>query len=261
MNLWLIDAFTDTPFAGNPAGVCLLDEEKPDAWMQSVAREINQAETAFLLKRDGGFGLRWFTPTVEVDLCGHATLASAHFLWSAKKLKAKEVATFHTRSGILSARRADGWILLDFPATPAEPCEPPPYLLSAFNALGAPVFQSRFDYMIVLEKAAAVRSPKVDFRLLREIETRGVIITAPSDEPGVDFISRFFAPSAGVDEDPVTGSAHCALAPYWAQRLGRNALTGFQASARGGMVRVEVQGDRVQLGGKAVTVVKGTLEA
>jgi predicted PhzF superfamily epimerase YddE/YHI9 len=261
MQLWLVDAFTDVPFAGNPAGICLLDEAKPDAWMQSVAREINQAETAFLLKRDDGFGLRWFTPTVEVDLCGHATLASAHFLWSAKKLKAKETATFHTRSGILSARRADGWILLDFPATPAETCEPPPYLLAAFNALNAPVFKSRFDYMIVLEKAAAVRSPKVDFRLLREIETRGVIITAPSDEPGVDFISRFFAPSAGVDEDPVTGSAHCALAPYWAQRLGRNALTGFQASARGGTVRVEVQGDRVQLGGKAVTVVKGTLEA
>jgi predicted PhzF superfamily epimerase YddE/YHI9 len=260
VHLWLIDAFTDTPFAGNPAGVCLVDEEKPDAWMQSVAREMNQAETAFLLKRDDGFGLRWFTPTVEVDLCGHATLASAHFLWSAKKLKAKETAKFHTKSGVLTATRADGWILLDFPATPAEPCEPPPYLLAAFNAMAAPVFKSRFDYMIVLEKAAAVRVPNVNFRLLQEIETRGVIITAPSDEPGVDFVSRFFAPAAGVDEDPVTGSAHCALAPYWATRLGKNALVGYQASPRGGIVRVEHRGDRVQLGGKAVTVVKGTIE-
>lgn len=260
MHLWLIDAFTDTPFAGNPAGVCLLDEEKPDAWMQSVAREMNQAETAFLLKRDDGFGLRWFTPTVEVDLCGHATLASAHFLWSAKKLKAKETAKFHTKSGVLTARRADGWILLDFPATPAEPCEPPPYLLAAFNALAAPVFKNRFDYMIVLDKAATVRASKVNFRLLKEIETRGVIITAPADEPGVDFISRFFAPAAGVDEDPVTGSAHCTLAPYWATRLGKNALVGYQASARGGIVRVEHRGDRVQLGGQAVTVLKGTIE-
>jgi len=261
MQLWLIDAFTDAPFAGNPAGVCLLHEAKSDAWMQSVAREMNQAETAFLLKRDDGFGLRWFTPALEVDLCGHATLASAHFLWSAKKLKAKEKATFHTKSGVLSARREKDWILLDFPATPAEPCEPPPYLLAAFNALGAPVFKSRFDYMIVLDKASAVRAPKVEFRLLREIETRGVIITAPSDEPGVDFLSRFFAPSAGVDEDPVTGSAHCALAPYWANRLGKTALVGYQASARGGIVRVEIQGDRVQLGGQAVTVVKGTIDA
>lgn len=261
MNLWLIDAFTDTPFAGNPAGVCLMEEEKPEVWMQSVAREMNQAETAFLLKRSDGYGLRWFTPTLEIDLCGHATLASAHFLWSAKKLKAKETAVFHTRSGVLTARREKDWILLDFPATTAEPCDPPPYLLAAFNALSAPVFRSRFDYMIVLEKAAAVRAPKIDPRLLREVETRGVILTAPSDEPGVDFISRFFAPAVGIDEDPVTGSAHCTLAPYWAGRLGRNALVGYQASPRGGTVRVELSGDRVQLGGKAVTIVKGTLEA
>jgi predicted PhzF superfamily epimerase YddE/YHI9 len=228
--------------------------------MQAVAREMNQAETAFLLKRDDGFGLRWFTPAVEVDLCGHATLASAHFLWSAKKLKAKEKATFHTKSGVLTAAREGDWIHLDFPATPAEPCEPPPYLQAAFNALAAPVFKSRFDYMLVLDKPSAVRNPKVDFRLLKEIETRGVIITAAGDEPGVDFISRFFAPAAGVDEDPVTGSAHCALAPYWAAKLGKSALVGYQCSPRGGTVRVEVRGDRVQLGGQAVTVVKGTIE-
>ena len=260
MHLWLIDAFTDTAFAGNPAGVCLLDEAMPDDWLQSVARELNQAVTAFLLKQEDGYGLRWFTPTVEVDLCGHATLASAHFLWAAKKLKAKETARFHTRSGLLTARKKADWIFTDFPATPAEPCEPPPYLLAAFKALDAPVFRSRFDYMIVLDKPGAARNPSVDHRLLREIETRGVIITSPSDTAGVDFLSRFFAPSVGVDEDPVTGSAHCTLAPYWAERLGRKTLLGYQASARGGTVRVEHKGDRVELGGQAVTVVKGTLD-
>ena len=259
MHLWLIDAFTDAPFAGNPAGVCLLDKERPDEWMQSVAAELKQAETAFLLPGDDGYQLRWFTPTVEVDLCGHATLASAHFLWALKKVKPKSTARFHTRSGLLTATRSGDWITLDFPSTPAETCEPPPYLLAAFQALGAPVFKSCYDYMIVLDKPALVREPKVDWRLLREIDTRGVIITAPGDQPGVDFISRFFAPAAGVDEDPVTGSAHCALAPYWAQRLGKTSLMGYQASPRGGTVRVEHVGDRVMLSGQAVTVLKGTI--
>ena len=259
--LWLVDSFTDAPFAGNPAGVCYLDQPRPEAWMQSVALELNQAETAFLTPAGEGYALRWFTPAVEVDLCGHATLASAHFLWATKKLKPKAVARFETRSGTLTAKRADDWITLDFPATPPEPCEPPPYLLAAFNALGAPSFRSRFDYMVVLEKAAQVRNAKPDWRLLREIETRGVILTAPGDEPGMDFISRFFAPAAGVDEDPVTGSAHCALAPYWAGRLGKPALVGYQASRRGGTVQVEVAGDRVQLAGRAITIVKGTIEA
>jgi predicted PhzF superfamily epimerase YddE/YHI9 len=260
MHLWLIDAFTDQAFAGNPAGVCLLDGAKPDAWLQSVARELNQAETAFLLPQSDGYSLRWFTPTVEMDLCGHATLASAHFLWTSKKLKPKTAATFQTRSGTLTAVREGDWIQLDFPATPPAPCEPPPYLLAAFKSLGAPVFRSQFDYLVVLDKASQVRDAAVDMRLLREIETRGVIITAPGDQPGVDFVSRFFAPKVGVDEDPVTGSAHCALAPYWAERLGRSRLTGYQASARGGMIRVEHAGDRVRLGGQAVTVVKGKLE-
>ena len=258
--LWLIDAFTDVPFRGNPAGVCLLEEPVPDAWMQSVALEMQQAETAFLVPEDDGYRLRWFTPTLEVDLCGHATLASAHFLWEKKLVKPKGTARFHTKSGLLTANKKDGWIRLDFPATPAEECEPPPYLLAAFKALGAPVFRSRFDYMIVLEKAAAVRSLTPDPRLLKEIETRGVIVTAPGDEPGMDFISRFFAPAVGVEEDPVTGSAHCTLAPYWAARLEKPALVGYQASPRGGTVRVERSGDRVILGGKATTILKGTLE-
>ena len=260
-DLWLIDAFTDAAFTGNPAAVCSLKAPMPEEWMQSVAREMNQAETAFLVPRKDGFDLRWFTPTVEMDLCGHATLASAHFLWAKRKLKPTGSAQFHTRSGLLTAKKKGKWIVLDFPATPAEPCEAPPYLLDAFRASGAPVFKSAFDYMVVLEKAAKVRELKPDFRLLNAIESRGVIVTSPSDEEGVDFLSRFFAPTVGVPEDPVTGSAHCALAPYWAERLGRPKLVGRQVSARGGIVQVEVAGDRVCLGGQAVTVVKGTIEA
>ena len=261
LDLWLIDAFTDAPFAGNPAGVCLLPKPRSDEWMQSVAREMNQAETAFLVRQDDGYQLRWLTPTVEVDLCGHATLASAHFLWKKRLLKPKATAMFHSRSGVLTARQKDGWIVLDFPATPAEPCEPPPYLLDALKSKDASVLRSKFDYLVVVEDAARIRTLQPDVRLLGAIETRGVIITAPGDQPGIDFISRFFASAVGVTEDPVTGSAHCALAPYWAGRLGRTTLVGYQASARGGMVRVEVAGDRVLLGGKAVTVLKGTLEA
>jgi len=258
IDLWLIDAFTDKAFAGNPAAVCLLTKPKSDEWMQSVAREMNQAETAFLMPRKDGYDLRWFTPTVEVDLCGHATLASAHFLWAKRKLTPKATGQFHTRSGVLTAVKKKDWIILDFPATPAVSCEPPPYLLDAFRASGAPAFKSRFDYMVVLEKPAKLRELKPDARLLKAIECRGVIVTSPSDEPGVDFLSRFFAPGVGVDEDPVTGSAHCTLAPYWGERLGRSKLVGRQVSERGGTVQVETAGDRVLLGGQAVTVVKGT---
>jgi predicted PhzF superfamily epimerase YddE/YHI9 len=259
IDLWLIDAFTDAHFAGNPAGVCFLPKARPDEWMQSVAREMNQSETAFLVKRKDGYDLRWFTPTTEVDLCGHATLASAHFLWAKRKATARATIRFHTKSGVLTAARKQDWIRLDFPSTPPERCEPPPYLLDAFKAQGAPVFRTAFDYMVVTEHPAKLRALQPDFRLLGAIETRGIIVTCPSDEPGVDFLSRFFAPMAGVDEDPVTGSAHCALAPYWAGRLGRKVLVGKQVSPRGGIVRVEHAGDRVILGGKAITVIKGTL--
>jgi predicted PhzF superfamily epimerase YddE/YHI9 len=261
LDLWLIDAFTDAPFAGNPAGVCFLPKPRTDEWMQALACEMNQAETAFLLKEVDGYRLRWFTPTVEVDLCGHATLASAHFLWKRGLVKPRATTTFHTRSGVLTAKQKAGWIVLDFPATPPTPCEPPPYLLDALKSKDGVVLRSQFDYVVVVGDAARIRTLKPDARLLNAIETRGIIITAPGDQPGIDFISRFFAPAAGVAEDPVTGSAHCALAPYWAGRLGRTALVGYQASARGGMVRVEVAGDRVLLGGQAVTVLKGTTEA
>jgi predicted PhzF superfamily epimerase YddE/YHI9 len=259
--LWLIDAFTDRAFAGNPAAVCLLDRERPDEWLQHVAAEMNQAETAFLLRRDDGYSLRWLTPAVEVDLCGHATLASAHFLWQKKLLPPKAEARFHTRSGVLTAKKAGEWIVLDFPATPGAVTEPPPYLLDSLKCPGADVLFNDTDYMVVLPAAARVRNLTVDYRLLSAVEARGVIVTAPSDIDGVDFISRFFAPQAGVDEDSVTGSAHCTLGPYWGARLGLTEMTGYQASPRGGQVRIELAGDRVRLGGKAVTVLKGKLNA
>ena len=257
--LHLIDAFTERPFAGNPAAVCLLSEAKPDAWLQQVANEMNQAETAFLRALPDGFELRWFTPTVEVDLCGHATLASAHFLWEEGHLAREAVARFTTRSGVLTAELRDHAITLDFPATPPRPCPDPPGLLEALGCGAAEVLQSAFDYFVVLEHAATLRGLTPDLRALNAIPARGVIVTAPSDTAGADFLSRFFAPQVGVDEDPVTGSAHCALAPYWALRLGRNRLVGWQLSARGGVVGVEVAGDRVRLSGRAATVVRGRL--
>jgi PhzF family phenazine biosynthesis protein len=258
--LHLIDAFTDEPFAGNPAGVCLLDAARPDAWLRAVAREMNQAETAFLRPIETGFELRWFTPALEVDLCGHATLASAHFLWKGGHLEPGRPARFHTRSGLLTATLQADWITLDFPATPALPCDTPARLLDSLGLASAtPVLRSQFDYFVALEDPGTLRALTPDFRMLREVNTRGVVVSAPSDLSGVDFISRFFAPAAGVDEDPVTGSAHCALAPFWAARLGRPKLVGYQASARGGTVRVEDAGERVYLSGKAVTVVTGTL--
>lgn len=259
--LWTIDAFTDRPFHGNPAAVCLLAEEMPEAWMQQVAAEMQLSETAFLLRDDDGFSLRWFTPTTEVDLCGHATIASAHFLWSAGHLKPQAEARFQTRSGLLTARERDGWITLDFPATPAEPAYPPHGLEDALGTTAKRVGRSVYDLLVELEDEAAVRAVKPDMRALREIPARGIIITARADTPGYDFVSRFFAPASGVPEDPVTGSAHCALGPWWAAELGRDDLVGYQASERGGVVRVEVRGDRVRLAGHAVTVCRGTLEA
>ena len=259
--LHLIDAFTSTPFAGNPAGVCYLETPQPEAWLQAVARELQQAETAFLTPRQDGFGLRWFTPTVEVDLCGHATLGSAHFLWSSGRLAPGAVARFHTRSGLLTATRAGSWITLDFPATPATSSPVPAELFPALGLAPVPLLRSKFDYLVVLEDAAALTALRPDLGRLARVESRGVIVTTPSDREGVDFLSRFFAPAVGVDEDPVTGSAHCALAPYWAARLGRPALTGYQASARGGIVRVEHSGERVRLSGEAVTVLEGSLSA
>lgn len=258
--LWQIDAFTDTPFHGNPAAVCLLEEPKPDRWMQAVAAEMNLAETAFLLRGDDGFDLRWFTPTVEVDLCGHATLASAHFLWQDGHLKPQAEARFHTRSGLLTARGRDGWITLDFPATPAEPAYPPHGLEEALGVAPVNVGRSMYDLLVEVADEATVRGLTPDLAAIARMPFRGVIVTARSAQPEVDFVSRFFGPACGVPEDPVTGSAHCTLGPWWAPQVGRDDLVGYQASARGGVVRLEVRGDRVRLAGQAVTVFRGMLE-
>jgi PhzF family phenazine biosynthesis protein len=259
--LAIVDAFTDRPFAGNPAAVCVLDTPRPDDWMQQVAAEMNLSETAFLLAEGGIWRLRWFTPAVEVDLCGHATLASAFYLWHSGRCPPGSTIRFQTRSGELRASPDGDWIELDFPALIAEPCSAPAGLA---DALGAPlhfVGNYRLDYLCELSNEDAVRDLRPDHARLQSLKTRGVVVTARSSRPGIDFVSRFFAPGAGIAEDPVTGSAHCALGPYWQGKLGRSELVGHQLSRRGGQVRVRVRGDRVGLGGRAVLVVNGALEA
>ena len=254
-----VDAFTDRPFTGNPAAVCLLAAPADPAWMQQVAREMNLAETAFIVRQTEGFDLRWFTPATEVDLCGHATLASAHVLWEEQHLSADETARFHTRSGLLTASKDPNLIWLDFPATPSQPAPPLPELERGLGAALRYVGRTVFDYLVELDSEAAVRQIAPDLGALARLPVRGVIVTARAESSAYDFVSRFFAPAAGVPEDPVTGSAHCGLAPFWAARLGRQELTGYQASERGGLVTVRVEGDRVRLGGKAVTVLRGEL--
>jgi PhzF family phenazine biosynthesis protein len=267
--LFQVDAFTDRPFAGNPAAVCLCSDEFPGSLpLQEIAAEMNLSETAFVAPRSEGenahFDLRWFTPAQEVDLCGHATLAAAHVLWAEGHAPAAAAITFHTRSGPLTARRPSPGgdaVRLDFPAEPVESCDAPPALTEALGAAPAFTGRNRMDVLACFDDAQAVRRLTPDFAHLAEaIDARGVIATArEAAGAGPDFVSRFFAPRAGVNEDPVTGSAHCALAPFWAERLGRARLTGRQASARGGTVRCEARGERVGLGGPAVTVLRGAL--
>ena len=257
--IFKVDAFTERPFAGNPAGVCLLERRHSEAWMQGVAAEMNVAETAFLFPTDAGFELRWFTPTAEVALCGHATLASAHVLWEEGVLRQDAEARFETKSGLLTAIRERGSILLDFPSEPAAAAPPPSGLAEALGARFSFCGRNRMDYLVELADDAAVRSVQPAPKSLLAISARGVIVTARSASDEFDFVSRFFAPSVGVDEDPVTGSAHCALAPYWSAKLGRTTLKGYQASRRGGVVKVRLERDRVRLIGKAVTVLRGTL--
>lgn len=254
-----VDAFTDRPFAGNPAGVCLLSAAADAKWMQQVAAEMNLAETAFLYREGDEFHLRWFTPTLEVDLCGHATLASAYVLWSGGHLSPGEQARFRTLSGLLTADQRGDWIELDFPAEPASATAPPENLIEALGIEPVNVGRSRVDLLVEVAGEQVVRGLQPDMGLLTTVPTRGVIVTSRSDTPGFDFVSRFFGPAVGVPEDPVTGSAHCCLGPYWAEQLGKDELVGYQASARGGIVRVRLAGDRVKLIGQAVTVLQGEL--
>jgi len=255
-----VDAFTDRAFSGNPAAVCLLDEARDESWMQSVAGEMNLSETAFVRRSGSDFELRWFTPRVEVDLCGHATLASAHALWEQGITDENRPIRFHTRSGVLTCTRVGDLVELDFPATPVTPSEAPAGLLEALGIV-SPLFvgRSKFDYLVVVESEAALRSVRPDYGRLRRVDARGIIVTGRPAGPGFDFVSRFFAPAAGINEDPVTGSAHCALAPYWGAQLGKSEMTALQASARSGIVRIRLAGDRVFLCGHAVTVLRGEL--
>ena len=260
--MYQVDAFTDRVFRGNPAAVCVLGGWLPDPVLQDIAAENNLSETAYLIEREGFFDLRWFTPAVEVDLCGHATLAGAHVLWAEGLASADEELRFYTKSGLLTARRRDPEIELDFPARPQEPVTDLDTRERLCRALGVPpVYLGRScdDYLAVVGSAEVVRVLRPDFGLLRRFDIRGVIVTAPDDSGKYDFVSRFFAPGAGIDEDPVTGSAHCCLGPYWGAELGKDELVGYQASARGGAVRVELADERVLLGGRAVTVFKAEL--
>ena len=262
--IFQVDAFTDLRYRGNPAAVCLLDRALKPAWMQAVAAEMNLSETAFVLPaRDGEtFALRWFTPTTEVPLCGHATLAAAHVLWETGRVPAGDGAVFNTASGPLDCRLVDGEIEMDFPAEPALPAVAsvtPVRLDDALRGAALQVLRGERNYLVALADETAVRELRPNLAVLARLDAMGVIVTAPSSDGRYDFVSRYFAPQMGIPEDPVTGSAHCMLGPWWAARLGKIEVVGHQVSARGGTVRVRVEGDRVRLGGRAVTVLRGEL--
>ncbi|MBW4614591.1 MAG: PhzF family phenazine biosynthesis protein [Desmonostoc vinosum HA7617-LM4] len=256
-----VDAFTNTQFAGNPACVCVLPAPQDDDWMQNIAREMNLSETAFLLKQDDGFNLRWFTPVLEVPLCGHATLASAHVLWSEGHLSPDQAARFYTKSGLLIAKRLDEWIELDFPVNRSQVAIAPPQFDAALGIPYISIVQNSLGYLIEVESEELVRQIKPNFQLLKTLPVSDFIVTSLTHpDSNYDFVSRFFAPSQGIDEDPVTGAAHCCLAYFWRDRLGKDEFLAYQASSRGGVVKVQYPGgDRVFLGGQAITVLRGEL--
>lgn len=254
--IYQVDAFATDIFEGNPAAVCPLQDWIPDEKMQQIAAENNLSETAFFVPQDNGYRLRWFTPATEVDLCGHATLASAHVLFEHLGFEEK-VIRFASNSGELQVQKQEGKLVMDFPASKLEEAEAPPFLEEALGVPAKELYRDT-DYLYVVETEEQVRNLDPDIRLLKKAPVRGIIVTAPSEE--FDFVSRFFAPAAGVDEDPVTGSAHTMLTPYWANRLGKNELVGRQISKRGGTVYCRQKGERVALGGTAKTFMQGEIE-
>lgn len=260
LTIWQVDAFTDKPYQGNPAGVCILEKPADEKWMQAAAREMNLSETAFLLPEKDGYNLRWFTPAVEVELCGHATLAAAHVLNNEGFPASGGAYSFQTLSGLLRAAVSpDGMIELDFPEEKADQAPAPRNLHEIFGLTPLFTGKNRFDYLLEFESEAQIRNLNPDLSALAGIEARGFIVTSRSESPEVDFVSRFFAPGVGVPEDPVTGSAHCCLGPYWGAKLGQDRMTARQVSARGGELTVRLAEGRVFIGGRAVTVMKGQL--
>jgi PhzF family phenazine biosynthesis protein len=258
LQITTVDAFTSEPFRGNPAAVCVLDGPLEESVMQNIAMEMNLSETAFLHPEETGWRLRWFTPEAEVQLCGHATLASAHTLWERGLAGPDETLTFHTLSGPLTcSKREDGKIRMDFPARKTEVEAVPTEFFAALGVTPVFVGVSECNYLVEVENEDTLRALVPDLRLLASLPLWGTIVTSRSNSPDYDFVSRFFAPAKGVGEDPVTGSAHCSLAPYWSVKLGKIQMTGFQASKRGGVVGVEFNGERVVLLGEAVTVLRG----
>jgi predicted PhzF superfamily epimerase YddE/YHI9 len=258
MQMYIVDAFADRAFEGNPAAVALLAEEKDELWMQQVASEMNLSETAFLVRQAKGYQLRWFTPTDEVDLCGHATLASAHILWTEGYLEADKEISFYTKSGTLVAKQVDGLIELDFPLEREKECAAPDFLLEGLGVTALYVGKNRMDYLVEVESEAIVKSLRPNFNLLAQVDCRGVIVTSKSDSQAYDFVSRCFYPATGVNEDPVTGSAHCCLGPYWHRKLEKTEMNAWQCSARGGFLRLKITGDRILISGKAITTLRGT---
>lgn len=259
IKIYQVDAFTNQAFSGNPAAVCVLEKEADKDWMKGVAFEMNLPETAFLYPTGDTYNLRWFTPTVEVDLCGHATLASAHILWEEDYLDSDQVAQFYTRSGLLSASRNGDIIELNFPSEIQKEAQIPDGLKEGLGINPIYIGKNRFDYLVQVENDKQVRDLEPNFELLKKVPSRGIIVTSSCDLSEYDFVSRFFAPGSGIDEDPVTGSAHCCLGPFWAKKFGKLQLKGLQVSKRGGVVHVSVNGDRVILGGNAVTVFRGEI--
>jgi PhzF family phenazine biosynthesis protein len=254
--IYQIDAFAEKAFQGNPAAVCPLEKWLPDELLQSIAEENNLAETAFYVKKGEAYDLRWFTPTKEVDLCGHATIAAAYVLFEKGNLK-KDQVTFHSRSGDLRVKKTNDLLTLDFPAQTGIPCDIPEVLIKALGVRPKEFYRA-MDYMAVFDNEETIVAIEPDFQLLKELDLRGVIITAPGKK--VDFVSRFFAPNYGINEDPVTGSAHCVLAPYWASKLGRKSLSALQLSKRTGALQCEVMGDRVFISGRAVPYLEGSIQ-
>ena len=256
-----VDAFTNTPFKGNPAAVCVLDSPQSEAWMQNIAQEMNLSETAFLVKQDDGFNLRWFTPTVEVPLCGHATLASAHVLWSQGHLLPNQEARFYTKSGVLAAKLENDWIQLDFPVNLSQAVESPPELSQVLGVNCKSVVQNSLGYLVEVESEQLVREMQPNFQQMKTLTKADIIVTSIADSDSeYDFVSRFFAPTLGINEDPVTGAAHCCLAPFWRDKLGKDEFLAYQASSRGGVVKVYYPGaNRVFISGQAVTVMQGKL--